>query len=91
MQARTESFLQVSRLVTWQTELAQSNKARHKKHTVLVVSLATPSTIFSTMYSSMGLVNLLCMGKQGSKWVMGRQGKQEERSLFCLAYITKFL
>ena len=44
---------------------------------------ATSCTTFSTLYCLAGQVDLLCMGEQGCKWVMGRlvEGRQEERSL----------
>ena len=71
VQARTESLLQ-ARLVTLQTELAQS-KARHNEPPVPgVTDQATSCTTFPTLYSLAGQLDLLCMGGQGSKWVMGR-------------------
>ena len=65
---------------------------------VRVTAQATSCTKFSNLFSLSGQLDQLCMGEQGSKWVMERllKGQDEEKSLVrkelnLPSYLTKHI
>ena len=82
VQGKAESLLQ-AKLASLQTQLSLCRAMHSNDPVVRVTAQATSCTKFSNLFSLSGQLDQLCMGEQGSKWVMERllKGQEEEKSL----------
>ena len=82
VQTKTEILMQ-ARLVTFQMQLTQAMAKNNDRPVLSVTAQAASCTQFSNLFCLSGQVDQLCMGEQGSKWVVDRlqEGRQEEKSL----------